>query len=145
VAAPDGQPAVSLGRGSRDTPSTRRVWTWVASAGALVGAATALGFGLAADRDYDQACDLLAGSERCGERTALVDPSSADQYRALRDSVDRKALTANICWGVAGGLAVTAVALFFLEGRGGSPRSARATPGIDAGPNGVSLTLQLRY
>jgi hypothetical protein len=90
--------------------------------------------------DYEEASDLLAGSGPCTERTRLSDPSDHEQYLALGDSIDDKSLAANICWGVAGGLAVTAVVLFFVEGRGGSsPEKAR----IGAAPTG--LWLQLRY
>jgi tetratricopeptide (TPR) repeat protein len=120
-------------------PSRRRVWTWVAGAGALAAGAAALGLGLAARQDRDEACDLLAGSEPCGQRTSLVDRSTLDRYRALGDAMDRKALAANICGAVAAGLAVTSVVLYFFEGR-----TSEATIGVHGDAAGAALFLRLR-
>ncbi len=117
----------------------RRVWTWIAGAAALASGAAALGLGLAARQDHEDGCGLLAGPAACEQRTALLDPASRERYLALGDSMDRKALAANLCWGVAGGLAVTAVVLFFVEGRGG--KAAARTPGVRAGASGAWVHL----
>jgi len=139
VDRPASQPAGPTAR----TRPRRRLWTWIAGAGALVTGAAALGLGLAARADHQEACDLLEGPEPCSERTSLADRSAIDRYRDLREAVHRNSLAANIGWGVAGGLAVTAVVLFVVEGRGGE--SPRAAPGVSTDGSGVSLHLSLRY
>jgi len=109
----------------RTPPPRRRLWTWVAAGTAVASAAAALGLGLSARGDHDQACDLLSGDGPCDERTHLRDPADAARYGDLHAAMERKSLASNICWGVAGGLAVTAAVLFWLEPGWG--REARVT------------------
>jgi hypothetical protein len=112
----------------------RRLWTWVTGAGAVALAATAIGVGLSARADYDEACGLLAGDGDCGDRQRLVDPADGPRYRELHDAVRRKELATNICWGVAGALAVGAVVIYLVEGRRPAPRAS-----VGLGPGGLSL------
>jgi len=121
----------------------RRLWTWVAIGGAVAAGVTAVGLGLSASTDYDEACGLLSGSAPCEQRTQLTDTATADRYRALSDAIDRKALAANVMWGVAGGLAVTAAALFWLEPRWGKQDIAARTSLLAIAPGW--LCFRLRY
>jgi len=153
--APSSRPATRpvVGPASQPAPGPpargRRLWTWLAAAGAVAAGGAALALGLAARRDYDEACDLLAGSGPCIERTTLADPADHERYLALGEAMDRKSLAANICWGVAGGLAVAAAVLFFVEGRSAgaretaASRSSSSAATVLVGPTGASL--RLRY
>jgi hypothetical protein len=119
-------------------PRRRRIWTWVAGAGALAFLAVAIGTGVSAGDDHDQACDLLASPERdCADRPRLADPADRGLYQDLHDAVRAKELAANISWGVASALAVTTVVLYLLEGR--SPRVSAS-----AQKRGL-FSLRLRY
>lgn len=79
----------------------RRLWTWIATGGAVALAAVGVGFAVSADLDYD-------------EYQTTQDP---DRFRELEDAVPRKAAIGYSAIGVAGALAVTAVVLYFVEGR----------------------------
>jgi len=79
----------------------RRLWTWIATGGAVVLAAVGVGFAVSADLDYD-------------EYQNTEDP---ERFRELEDAVPRKAAIGYSAIGVAGALAVTAVVLYFVEGR----------------------------
>lgn len=101
--------------------SGKRLWTWVSLGGTLAVAAVGIGLGAAANSDN-------SAWKREG------DPQRAQD---LLDSGQGKQLGANICYGLAGALAVTSVVLFFLEGRSPSPakeamrkraRSAKVLP-----------------
>jgi len=85
----------------------------------------------------------LSGSAPCEQRTQLTNTATADRYWALRDAIDRKALAANVMWGVAGGLAATAAVLFWLEPRWGKQDMAARTSLVAVTPGGFCL--RLRY
>jgi len=119
----------------------RRLWTWVAGARAVALAATAIGVGLSARADYDEACGLLAGERDCADRQRLVDPADGSRYRELHDAVKRKELATNICWGVAGALAVGAVVLYLVEGRRPAPRASVGLGPVGLGPGGLAFGL----
>lgn len=106
--------AVELAPTPRPHRPRRRVWTWVAAGGAA--AALGLGIGLYA----------WAGADH-DEYLQTSDPQRFDE---LSDSIRRRDIAANVLWGVAGVLAATSVALFFLEGRArpaGEGRARRPT------------------
>jgi tetratricopeptide (TPR) repeat protein len=107
----------------------QRLWTWVAAGAAVATAAAALGLSLSARGDHDEACDLLSGDGPCDERTHLADPADASRYSDLHTAMERKSLAANICWGVAGGLAVTAAVLYWLEPGWGDEVQVALLPG----------------
>jgi len=123
----------------------RRLWTWVALGGAVAASAVAIGLGASARADHDDACALLVdASPSCEARTALRRPADAARYRELYDAVGAKSLGANVSWGIAGGLAVTAIVLYFVEGRApAAERALRASlaPG-PGGSLGLSFALQ---
>ncbi|MCB9557438.1 MAG: hypothetical protein H6707_15125 [Deltaproteobacteria bacterium] len=107
-----------------------RLWTWVAagSAGAL--AVGALVVGLSAQSKFDELDQTCRGS---------CPPSDIS-------AVENRALAADILWGVAGAAALTAVILYFVEGKS-DPAESRTgwifTPVGAAGT--VGLGAQLRY
>lgn len=118
-------------------PARRRVWTWVAGGAAVALLGAGLGLGLSARSDHEEACDLLSGQDQeCADRRRLVDPLDGPRYGELHDAVKRKELAANLCFGVAGALAVTSVVLYFLEGRT-EARPAQVT----LAPGGLSLSV----
>lgn len=110
-------------------PRRGRIWTWVAAGAAVTALGVGIGFGLAADSSYDELEALVAGSRR-----------DLEARQKLVDSVESRALTANIIFGVAGAMAVTSVVLLFLEGRSssserrGSKRGLQLVPLAGAGP-----------
>jgi hypothetical protein len=78
-----------------------RRWTWIAAAGTVVVGAVGMGLGISAASEYSEYKD---------------DSTPSARYPELEDSISAKATTANVMFGVAGGLAVATVALFFIEG-----------------------------
>ena len=91
----------------------RRVVTWIATGLAAGGVATALGFGVRARRFRDDAFDSPAGPVQDG---------------LTQDARDR-ARYSDIATGIALGLALTAVVLYFIEGRAiGTERVTPANP-----------------
>lgn len=107
--------------------SPRRLWTWIATVGAVAAAGTALGLTLSAKGDYDEGCSLLAERNLpCGERTLLDRAADRQHYEELQDSVNTKQLAANILWGTTGAMAAAAVILFFLEERWGRTEASRS-------------------
>ena len=119
---------------ARPAPGRRRLWAWVAGAGAVALAGVAVGVGLSARADHDEACGLLAGDRDCADRRQLADAADGPRYRELHDAVGRKELATNVCWGIAGALAVSSAVLFLLEGR-----QDRPTARVGLGPGGLSL------
>jgi tetratricopeptide (TPR) repeat protein len=85
-----------------EAPRRRRVWTWVAAGAAVVAGGVALGLGLWAD----------AGFREFQERG-----TAPDRVEELRGEVPARGHAATAMYGVAGGLAITSVVLFFVEGR----------------------------
>jgi tetratricopeptide (TPR) repeat protein len=83
-------------------PSRHRTWTWVAGGVAVAGLGAAIGMGVVSSG----ASNELKGSQH--------DRLQAD---ALASKTQSMALGANVTYGVAGAAAITAVVLFFLEGR----------------------------
>jgi hypothetical protein len=83
--------------------SKGRLWTWIAAgaAGAALGAG--IGLGVSAEADHTEYMDPGTGPARGSD---------------LEGRIDTKATVANVMFVTAGGLALTAVVLFFLEGRG---------------------------
>ncbi len=84
----------------------KRIFTWVAAGGAVVAGGVGAGLG------------VVAG----GASSQLRDPATAatrtrPQADALVAQANSMSLGANIAYGVAGAAAVTAVILFFVEGR----------------------------
>jgi hypothetical protein len=82
----------------------RRVWTWVAASGALLGAGTGLGLGLWARTGWEQ----YQEAARTGDEAT---------YYSLRDSIPNRAMGSTISFSLAGAFALTAVVLYFVEGR----------------------------
>lgn len=108
-----------------------RLWTWVAAGGAVASMIVGIGLGASASSDHDE---YMATSSRAhGEE--------------LADSVESKALGANVAFGVAGALVVTSAVLLFFEGRsaGGKERAGGQQMGTRIMPlvgttSGVVLT-----
>jgi len=109
----------------KDRGSKWPVWTTVATAGALAAAGAGLGLGLFARSAYEEY-----------ETTA-----DSDRYYELRDQIPGLELGANVAFGVAGGLAVTAVLLYFLVDR---PAAQESTPAVSVSPLGASLAIEFR-
>jgi hypothetical protein len=95
-----------LSRAAEQPAARPRRWTWIAAGGAAASLGLAVGFGVAARSTYDQG------------QTLIDQGLASDQvarYRELDRELDQRRLGANISWALAGGLAATAVILFFLE------------------------------
>jgi len=80
----------------------RRVWTWVAAGSAAAAAIVAIGLWASARSEYNEYQDKDTTRARGAN---------------LKGSIESKARGANAMYGIAGALAVTSVALYFLEGR----------------------------
>jgi len=115
------------------TPTSKQggVWTWIlaGSAAALGGAGR--GLWLSADADH-------------GEWTRLQDPpqqpvKDAQRLEELEDSIRTKETASWALFGVAGGLAVTAVALFFIEAQPLMRQGGRPTALIPLGAAGINI------
>ena len=116
----------------------RRIFTWIAAGTAVAMLGTGIGLGVSANQgsnEWDQACKKSQGYSGCDE---------------LALSVENRDLAANVMFAVGGSLAVSAVLLYFIEGRsagesrGGSKRTAtktRVTPLVGSSVIGGSLSL----
>jgi hypothetical protein len=93
---------------TKDPAAGSRLWTWVGLGGTVAAAAIGIGLGAAAQSD----------------NSAWKTEADATQAQSLRDSGQSKQLGANICYGLAGALAITTVVLFFVEGRSPAESSA---------------------
>ena len=104
-----------------------RRWTWIAVAGAVVAGGVGMGLGISASSEYGE----------------YKDPAtSVSRYPELEDSIETKSTAANAMFGVAGGLALTAVVLYFVEGHLASRNRAALEPRsrwVGLGPGGLSL------
>ncbi|MCC6751532.1 MAG: hypothetical protein IT371_28020 [Deltaproteobacteria bacterium] len=124
-------PHVPLHDGPGTAPAARRprrLWTWVVGAAAVASAGVALGLGLSANADRGSACDLLGDSARaCEDRTRVARAGDLARYRELYDAAHRKALIANVTWGLAAATAVGTAILYWLEARGPSARPGRVS------------------
>jgi hypothetical protein len=123
-------------------PSARRnrVWTWVAAGGAVALAAAAIGTGLSARSDGEEACGLLAGQQTpCGSRNRLTDEAQRQHYQALYADATHKALAANVAWAMAATLAVGSACLYWLERPRTSMPPRRVRVGLGVGAVGVEL------
>jgi hypothetical protein len=107
----------------------RRIWTWVAAGGAAASLGTAIGLGAWAQADHGEWEEVWEAGE--------------DQKRwdDLAASGQRKELAANILFGVAGALAITATVLYFLEGAPArdDKQAAGTGRGLCAGVNGLKV------
>jgi hypothetical protein len=121
-------------------PPRSRVFTWIAGGISLASLAVAVGFGAVAERDYEE----------------FQKTESAKRYDDLKGSIPRDSTVANVMFGVAGAFAVTAVVLFFVEGRrpGAFPRtrpaasaevSSAARPFLRPRPGGDGLSALWRF
>ena len=130
-------PAEAPGRdapsGRTDRPPGRRwLWTWVAAGGAVAAGAAGLGLGLATRADVEEYNELS--------------PADTSRRQELERSIPGRATASNVMFGVAGGLAVTAALLFYLEGWVLAPRGEADTSGAKVAPvvgptSGVVLTV----
>lgn len=125
----------------RDRPSRGwilgRRWTWIAAAGTVVVAAVGMGLGISAASEYSEYKD---------------DSTPSARYPELEDSISAKATTANVMFGVAGGLAAATVALFFIEGAITRSHAERqdhdrrwATAGPTSGGDGGQVTFGFSF
>ncbi|MEL7370445.1 MAG: hypothetical protein AAFN74_16115, partial [Myxococcota bacterium] len=96
------------------------VWTWVLGAGAVVAAGTAAVFGV-------QVLNLESEAERL-TLDCNGEGRNSDTCKNGRD----RALIANISWGAAGALAVSAVVAYFIESSDGDSSTAKSSPLDDA-------------
>jgi hypothetical protein len=110
-------------------PYYERVWVWT-TALAVISAGTGLGVGIAARLDFDEAKDLgtVAANRRAWEEVQ-------------RDG-ERKALVANIMFGVGGALAVLSGVLFALELRSAQYDLGFARGRLTAGRDGLLLSAE---
>lgn len=101
-----------------------RRWTWVAAAGAAVTAIVGMGVGISAHVDYARYKD---------------DTTPSSDYPDLESGISAKSTAANVMFGLAGGLAVTAVVLYLVEGPSSAGERAQAPSGgrwLVVGPTG---------
>ena len=132
-AGPAEQPARDAPSGRVDQPHQRRwLWTWFAAGGAVAAGAAGLGLGLSTRADVDEYNELP--------------PGDTARQQELVQSIRGKATASNVVFGVAGGLAVTAALLFYLEGWVLVPRQESAAAGARVTPvvgptSGVLLTV----
>ncbi len=99
--APSAAPDTSVTARPAEAPR-KRVFTWVAGGAAVAAAGAGIGMGLAASSASNQ---LLASEH---------DQMTAQQ---LHDSAQGLSTGANVAYGVAAVAGVTAIVLFFVEGR----------------------------
>lgn len=115
--SPDPPPAIT-----RPSPTRGRVWTWVAvgvGAAALAGGGLSAGLAAQAKGDFD-------------------DEPWAAKAADLKDTVETRALAANVLFGVGGAALLTGVILFFVEDTGPEAPETSAAWRILPGPLGVS-------
>jgi hypothetical protein len=103
-----------------EPPKRKRVWTWVAAGTAAAMGAAGLGLGLWARSSWND------------YQAAALDGKSAT-YHELHDAIPKRALAANVCFGVAGAALVAAVVLFFVEKPEKRPPAAKAVSGLLGG------------
>ena len=120
AAAKPGETPVEPPAQKKDAGFKWPVWTTVAAAGALAAAGAGLGLGLAAKSAYDE-------YETTPDRA---------RYDELRDQIPGLELGANVAFGLAGGLAATAVLLYFLVDR---PAAQESAPAVSVSPSGASF------
>jgi len=115
------------------TPTSKqgRLWTWILAGSAAALGGAGLGLWLSADADH-------------GEWTRLQDPpqqpvKDAQRLEELEDSIRTKETASWALFGVAGGLAVTAVALFFIEAQPLMRQGGRPTALIPLGAAGINI------
>jgi tetratricopeptide (TPR) repeat protein len=136
IPAPAPKPDPRVGTGDRDpdppptvvapAPSKGRVWTWVVAgvgAAALAGGGLSAGLAAQAKGDFD-------------------DQEWAARAADLKETVETRALAANVLFGVGGAALLTAVVLFFVEDTGPTAPETSAAWRIDPGPLGVSATIK---
>ncbi len=107
---------------TRPAPAEDRVWTWVAvgvGAAALAGGGLSAGLAAQAKGDFD-------------------DEPWASKAADLKQTVETRALAANVLFGVGGAALLTGVILFFVEDTGADAPDASASWQILPGPLGVS-------
>lgn len=114
----------------------RRLWTWVAGGAALAAAVTGA---------------ILAGvvQSQVDEWDEISDPKDA-RLDELEASIPRNAIARNVMLGTAGALAITAVVLFFVEGRPAAQEQRQQTaasspmlmPAVGSAPG---LLLRVRF
>ncbi len=106
LSVPSAIPQAALAAPSTEATSTWRprpgLWTWVAAGVTAAALATAVGFGLNAQKQSDA---LMTREPRTGANATL-----------LRDGAKGSAATSNILYGVAGVAGAATVGLFFFEG-----------------------------
>lgn len=97
-------PSAALSVPGGDGPKVERprIWTWVALGAGVAAAAGGMAMGLQAQSQSN----TLIGSQHSGEEATR-----------LRNAARSNAGTANILYGVAGGLGAVGVTLFFVEGQ----------------------------
>ncbi len=103
------------------------VWTLVTGGVALAALGVGLGMGASASSAYD-------------EWETTTDPARFDE---LKDTVHQRETLANVMFGVAGGLAVAAVVVYFLVDRPAARADRKeAAVRLRPGPLGVDLTVR---
>lgn len=110
-------------------PYYERVWVWTTALG-VAAFGTGLGFGISAQMDFDDAKDL-----------GTVADNRWAWEEARRDG-ERKALVANILYGVGGALAVLSGLLFALESRTAQYELGFVRGKLTAGRNGLLLSAE---
>jgi len=119
--------------------------TWIAGAVTLGSAVSALAFGLSAS-DLNEELDLICNRQE----TANQFPNGC--FQEDLDRVDRRALTSDVLWGVAGVGAIVTGVMFYLEHRdatqGGSmssyatSKNLTVSPVMGVGTYGLGATLR---
>ncbi len=103
---PSGTPEAIVAKKPAPKEGGKRIFTWVAAGGAVVAGGVGAGLGVVASGASSKLMDPTAAATRTR--------SEADGLVAQANSMS---LGANVAYGVAGAAAVTAVILFFVEGR----------------------------
>ncbi len=106
----------------RPSPPRRRIWTWVMAAATGAAGVAAVGLGVSAQMEADAYARDLEAWDRASSPDAQRDLEA--QLPKRRRAIERDALGANIAAGVAGGLALVTVVLYFLEPRMASDEAA---------------------
>jgi predicted DNA-binding protein YlxM (UPF0122 family) len=90
-------------------PHRKRVYTWIVGGVGVAALASALGTGLASQLSYNDLSGKCSG--------ATCDPATVANAQSKIDSGKRLALATDILWPIGAAAAVTAIVLFFVEGR----------------------------
>jgi hypothetical protein len=106
-------------------PKILGLWTIAASLAVVTGV-VGMGLGISASSDY---------------RDYKSKDTSPSQWADYENRINTKSTTANVFFGITGGLVVTAAVLFLVEGMLERPskRHATAAPGLSGGAGRVSL------